>query len=122
LQKHFGANIRLSEITAERVFTFQQARIADGIGKATINRDTATLSSMLSRARKRKFILNNPCSDIGRLNERRDRRQARPLTYEDEIKLKQFAVPWLSVLITLLAETGLRVKKKRCHSNGRMFC
>jgi integrase len=32
--------------------------------------------------------------------------------YEDEIKLKQFAVPWLSVLVTLLAETGLRVKKE----------
>ncbi len=67
---------------------------------------------MLSRARKRKFILNNPCSDIGRLNERRDRRQARPLTYEEESKLKQCAVLWLSVLITLLVETGMRVKKE----------
>jgi site-specific recombinase XerD len=76
--KHFGKNIRLSEITPESVFRFQQARLEQGVGKATINRDTATLSSCLSRAKKMRLISHNPCSDVGKLNERRDRRQARP--------------------------------------------
>lgn len=41
--RHFGKNIRLAEITAESVFGFQQLRLEQGAGKATINRDLATL-------------------------------------------------------------------------------
>ena len=51
-------------------------------------------------------------ADVGKLNERRERRQARPLTYEEEARVKQFSPKWLAVLITVLAETGLRVKKE----------
>ena len=40
------------------------------------------------------------------------RRQARPLTYEEEDRIKQFSPPLLRMLTTLLAETGLRVKKE----------
>lgn len=110
--KTFGENIRLSEITPESVFRFQQARLEQGVGKATINRDIATLSSCLSRAKKMRLISHNPCADLGRLNERRDRRQARPLSYDEEDRVKQFSPPLLRMLITLLAETGLRVKKE----------
>jgi integrase len=109
---YFGPTIRLSELTTERICSFQQARLAAGISKATVNRDTATLSSMLSRARRMRFIVHNACSDIDKLNERRGRRQAQPFTYEEEARIRQFAVPWLAVLITLLVETGLRVKKE----------
>jgi integrase len=104
--------MRLSEISPESVFTFQQARLQEGTGKATINRDVATLSSCLTRAKKMRLISHNPCVDIGKLNEKRDRRQARPLTYEEEDRIKQFAPPLLGMLITLLADTGLRVKKE----------
>jgi integrase len=112
LLNHFGKNIRLSDITPESVFRFQQARLEQGVGKATINRDTATLSSCLSRAKRMRLISHNPCSDVGKLNERRDRRQARPLSYDEEDRVKQFSPPLLRMLITLLAETGLRVKKE----------
>ncbi|HLZ41564.1 MAG TPA: tyrosine-type recombinase/integrase [Candidatus Sulfotelmatobacter sp.] len=112
LQKYFGKKIRLSEITPESIFLFQQKRLQDGAGKATVNRDTATLSSCLSRAKRMRFISRNPCKDIERLNERRERRQARPLSYEEEALVKKFAPLWLSVLITVLAETGLRVRKE----------
>ena len=99
------------EITPELVFEFQQKRLAEGVGKATVNRDFATLSSALTPARKLRLITHNPCVDVGKLNERRERRQAKPLSYEEEARVKQFAPRWLSVLITVLAETGLRVKK-----------
>ncbi len=112
LLNYFGRNIRLSDITPESVFRFQQARLDHGVGKATINRDTATLSSCLSRAKRMRLISHNSCSDVGKLNERRDRRQARPLSYEEEDRVKQFSPPLLRMLITLLAETGLRVKKE----------
>ena len=112
LWAYFGKNIRLAEITPESIFRFQQKRLEDGAGKATVNRDIATLSSCLSRAKKMRFISRNPCADVGKLNERRDRRQAKPLSYQEEARVKEFAPAWLAVLITLLAETGLRVKKE----------
>ena len=77
-----------------------------------MNRDVATLSSCLSRAKKMRLISHNPCVDVGKLNERRDRRRGRPLTYEEEDRIKQFSPPLLQMLITLLADTGLRVKKE----------
>ena len=80
--RFFGRNVRLLEITPELVFEFQQKRLAEGIGKATVNRDFATLSSALTRARKLRLITHNPCADVGKLNERRERRQAKPLTYK----------------------------------------
>jgi len=57
-------------------------------------------------------ISHNPCIDVGRLNERRERRQAMPLSYHEEARVKQFSPAWLSTLITLLVETGLRVRKE----------
>ena len=110
--RHLGQRIRLSDITPQVIFEFQQKRQEEGAGKATTNRDIATLSSLLSRAKKLRLVSRNPCSDVGKLNERRDRRQARPLSYEEEAKVKRFSPLWLSILITLLVETGLRVRKE----------
>jgi integrase len=110
--RHFGRNVRLSEVTPEMIFEFQQKRIEEGVGKATVNRDIATLSSAMTRARKLRLITHNPCADVGKLNERRERRQAKPLTYDEEARIKQFCPLWLSVLITVLVETGLRVRKE----------
>ena len=110
--RHFGEPIRLSEITPESIFRFQQKRLQEGAGKATVNRDIATISSLMSRAKKMRQISHNPCIDVGRLNERRERRQAVPLSYEEEAQVKRFSPMWLSVLITLLVETGLRVRKE----------
>src|SRR5882762_142717 len=110
--RHFGERIRLSEITPESIFRLQQKRLEESAGKATVNRDVSTISSLMSRARKMRLISHNPCSDVGRLNERRERRQARPLSYEEEAEVKRFSPLWLSVLITLLVETGLRVRKE----------
>jgi integrase len=110
--RHFGENIRLSDITPESIFKFLQKRMVEGAGKATVNRDVATLSALMSQAKRMRLVSRNPCIDIGKLNERHDRRQAKPLSYDEEARVKQFSPEWLSVLITLLAETGLRVRKE----------
>jgi integrase len=110
--RHLGREIRLADLTPERIFRFQQKRLEEGAGKATVNRDLATLSSMVSQAKKLRLVSQNPCRDVGKLNERRDRRQARPISYEDEERLRQVSPPWLAILITVLAETGLRVHKE----------
>jgi integrase len=108
----FSEKIRLADIVPESVFRFQQKRLNDGAGKATVNRDLATLSSAISRAKKMRLISQNPCTDVGKLNERRDRRQARPLSYDEESRVKEFAPLWLATLITVLVETGMRVRKE----------
>jgi integrase len=77
-----------------------------------VNRDLGTLSSALTKARKLRLITQNPVVDVGKLNERRERRQAKPLTYEEEARVKRFCPLWLSVLIAFLVETGLRVRKE----------
>jgi integrase len=110
--RHLGKEIRLADITPETIFRFQQKRLEEGAGKATVNRDVATLSSLMSHAKRMRLVSHNPCSDVGKLNERRDRRQAEPLSYEEEARVKHFSPEWLSVLITLLVETGLRVRKE----------
>ncbi|MGD1214367.1 MAG: tyrosine-type recombinase/integrase [Terriglobales bacterium] len=110
--RHFGENIRLSDITPESIFRFQQKRLAESAGKATVNRDVATLSALMSQAKRMRLISHNPCIDVCRLNERRDRRQAKPLSYDEGARVKRFSPEWLSVLITLLVETGLRVRKE----------
>jgi integrase len=112
LVRHLGERIRLADITPETVFIFQQKRLADGAGKATTNRDVATLSALMSHAKRMRLVSHNPCSDVGRLNERRDRRQAEPFSYDEEARVKQCSPLWLAVLITLLVETGLRVAKE----------
>jgi hypothetical protein len=68
-----------------------------------------------------RLISHNPCSDVGKLNERRDRRQARPLSYDEEDRVKEFSPPLLRMLITLLAETGLRVEKANCQMEGIIY-
>jgi integrase len=67
---------------------------------------------MCSRAKKLRLISQNPCTDVGKLNERRDRRQAKPLSYEEEMRIQKFSPPWFATLVTLLADTGLRVRRE----------
>jgi integrase len=110
--RHFGERIRLREFTPEAIFRFQQKRLQEGARKATVNRDVVTISSLMKRAKKLKQISHNPCLEVERLNEKRERRQAVPLSYEEESRLRQFSPEWLAVLITLLADTGLRVRKE----------
>ena len=59
-----------------------------------------------------RLVSHNPCNDVGKLSERRERRPAAPLSYDEEDRVKQFAPPMLRVLITVLAETGVRVQKE----------
>lgn len=59
-----------------------------------------------------RLISHNPRGDVGKLNERPDRRRARPLSYDEEVRVRHFSPPLLRMLITLLADTGLRVKKE----------
>ena len=83
----FFGNIKLTAISADRIADFQQARLNEGKHPATINRDIAFLYRLLRLACKRGFLTHNVCEQVERLNERRTRRQAKPFSYDEEIRL-----------------------------------
>jgi integrase len=111
LVKFFG-NLRLADISPDRILEFQQSRIASGIRAATVNRDRSVLSRMMNKAKKLRYILSNSCQDVDPLEERRERRQARPLTFEEEERLLAASEPMLATLVTVVIETGLRPRKE----------
>lgn len=106
----FFGDVKLSQITAERIEEFQRARVKEKRSPATVNRDIAFLFRVLKLARKRRFILQNPCEEVERLNERRHRRQGRPLSYEEERRLLSVCDLLLRTFVIVLIETGLRSK------------
>lgn len=108
----FFGDLKVSEISSERIEQFQQSRLSAGTHPATVNRDTALLFRLLKLARKRRLISNNPCEEVERLNERRMRRQGRPLTYDEEERLLAKCDTLLRIFVIVLVETGLRSKKE----------
>lgn len=108
----FFGDAKLSEITADQIGEFQRTRLARGKSPATVNRDIAFLFRLLKLARKRRFIMQNPCEEADRLNERHARRQARPLSYDEEKRLLSYCGPLLRIFVIVLIETGLRSKKE----------
>ena len=74
LRAHFG-DIRLSEITAERIEEFKDSRLAAEVRAATVNRDLAVLRGMLKIAERKRLITFNPFREVGMLEERKERRQ-----------------------------------------------
>ena len=107
----FGA-VRLGGITPEGIYNFQRHRLAKGRKAATVNRDISVLLGMLRKARKLRYILQNPCEDVDILNELRERRQAQPLSFEEEGRLVAYCEPLLRMFVILLIDTGLRPRKE----------
>jgi ureidoacrylate peracid hydrolase len=70
-----------------------------------------------TKSRKLRLITHNPCVDVGKLNERRERRQAKLLTYEEEARVKRFSPPWLSTLITVLESASAQTQ----NTNSRII-
>jgi integrase len=104
---HFGI-VRLTDISAEGIEAFKDARLAKKVRSATVNRDLAVLRRMLNIAEKRRFILANPFREVEMLEERKQRRQPHILTFKEENRLLKAAPDHIRVLATLILETGLR--------------
>jgi integrase len=103
---------RLSEITPENIEEFKHARLDGGVMAATVNRDLAALRRMLNLAKRRRLIGQNPFAEVEFLEERKHRRQPHILTFEEEARLLAVAPPRIRVLVILVTETGLRIRKE----------
>jgi integrase len=107
LRAHFG-NARLSDISLEGIDEFKEARLADEVRAATVNRDLAVLRRMLRIAERKRLITSSPFREVEMLEERKERRQPHILTFKEEAKLLAVAPDLIRVLVILILETGLR--------------
>jgi integrase len=107
LRAHFG-DARLSDISPERIDEFKEARLADKVRAATVNRDLAVLRQMLKIAERKRLIPFNPFGEVEMLEERKERRQPHILTMKEEAQLLAVAPDLIRVLAILILDTGLR--------------
>jgi integrase len=70
------------------------------------------LRRMLKLAALQRLIGHNPMSEVEFLEERKGRRQAHILTFDEQAWLTNVAPPHIRMLTVLLTETGLRVGKE----------
>ena len=111
LRAHFGDS-RISDINPEQIDEFKEARLAEKIRAATINRDLAVLRQMLKIAERRRLITSSPFREVEMLEERKDRRRPHILSFVEEEKVYAVAPDNIRALAVLILETGLRSGKE----------
>jgi integrase len=99
--------MRLSEITAEQIEGFKEARLEEGVEAATINHDLRVLRRALRLAERKLLITRNPFLEVDFLKQGNPR-QPHIVSFEEEEKILSVAAPYLRVLIILILETGMR--------------
>lgn len=116
----FGAEPRevlrrffLSDVTETRIEAYKQSQLGAGVRAAGVNRNLSLLRLVLKKARRERYIAQNPLNDSELfMNERKERLQAKPFSLEEEQKLLAVAKGYLRPLILLLVDGGLRVGKE----------
>ena len=97
--------VRLSELSAESVEAYEEARLAEGVQAATINHDLRVLHKVLRKAIAKKLITCDPFAYVDFLEEQ-DPHAPHILKYEEEEKILTVAVPYLRVLVVLILSDG----------------
>ena len=111
LNQYFGV-LKISNITADRIEEFIEARLASGVGPATVNWDLAVLRRMLRLAERKRFVTRIPFVEVELLEERKGRRLPHIVTFEEEERILAGADPHIRVLALLLLETGMRSNRE----------
>ena len=102
------SGVHLHEIDKRRIAEFVSARRAGGVKQATIRRDLAALSSMLSFAVSLDWIEHNPVTPAVKKGLRESAPRVRWLTRDQFAELLDAAAPRSRAPIEFAAETGLR--------------
>jgi integrase len=107
LRGHFKG-LRLTDISVDRIEEYKDARLASGIGAATVNRDLAVLRRMLRLAERKRFVTRSPFIEVELLEERKHRRLPHIVTLEEETRILAMAQPHIQALTVVGLETGMR--------------
>jgi integrase len=103
--------VRLSDISAERVEEYKEARLKEGVEAATVNHDLRVLRRMMRLAERKQLIVRNPFAQVEFLKQRNPR-PPHIVTFEEEERILAVAVPYVRVLVVLILETGMRSHKE----------
>ena len=101
------AGVRLSEVSAERIEEYKEARLAEGVEPATINHDLRVLRRMMRLAERKQLISHSPFMQVEFLKQG-NLRPPHIVTFEEEERILGVAVPHIRVLVVLILETGMR--------------
>ena len=105
LQHDFGAQTKLSRITAGVISRYRDKRLAQGKAPATVVRDLALLRNLLNKAHQEWEVLTTvPHFKMPRVNNARDRF----LTLDEEKALLEVSPPHLRNFIIFALDTGAR--------------
>jgi integrase len=105
-------NVKLSDITSDVIEGFKEKRLSNGVRTATVNRDLAVLRRMMKLAERKMLISESPFRDVEFLEERKQRRRPHILTFEEEDRLLNAAMPQIRTLAILILETGMRSNRE----------
>jgi integrase len=105
-------NVKLSDITSDVIEDFKEKRLSNGVRTATVNRDLAVLRRMMKLAERKMLISESPFRDVEFLEERKQRRRPHILTFEEEDRLLNAAMPHIRTLAILILETGMRSNRE----------
>jgi integrase len=101
------SGIRLSDVSAEYIEEYKEARLAEGVEPATVNHDLRVLRRMMRLAERKRLISWNPFLEVDFLKQR-NLRPPHIVTFEEEEKILAVAPSFLRVLVVLILETGMR--------------
>jgi len=97
----------ITKVKPKDVANYKEARLEAGKKPATVNRELAALSKMFSIGVKEwEWLDSNPVSNVSRLKENNAR--TRWLSNEEEARILSNSPEWLSDLIIVSVDTGMR--------------
>lgn len=102
----------IADISLDCVEEYKDARLASGIGPATVNRDLTVLRKMLRLAGRKRFIPPSRFVEVERLEEIEQRRAPHIVTFQEEEKILPIAPPHIRALMVLILETGMRSNRE----------
>ncbi|HYH21723.1 MAG TPA: site-specific integrase [Azospirillum sp.] len=107
LHPHFAA-LFLDEVNRARLAEYVSARKRERVKPATIRRNLACLSSILSQAVNWDWLPYNPVRAFDKRTVRESKARIRYLTPEEYERLLKAAADYLRPMITLAVHTGMR--------------
>lgn len=107
IEKKWGEDLPVEEITTERIEHYQVTRIAEKKAASTVNKERSALSLMFKVLMKKGLIDHNPVSGVKGLSERDGMREVY-ISFKDFSALSEKLPAWMRPIVATLYYTGMR--------------
>lgn len=112
--REFGASTPLEQITTERVDRYRERLLTEGkLSRRSVQKYMVQLHGIFTRAKRRKWVTENPCSDVERVSVKASGDFNVLSPAEVAAVSRKAKEPQLAALVTVAAFTGLRLGELR---------